>query len=245
LLSSYDCRKTPTDGLAKTKQDVVPSKIKGRDDQGPDRAEEKGKFVPPHQHVITSAWCQNCDEDHEQDVASCPLRSPVRVVADAALDFLEDEDGSACLDLSRSFAQLTLPSILTLAEAGSGVKVAAGEVVEERTQLGPLKGEAMLERDVPEDFDMKDLWQIFAEDGGRHYVSTVNAEKSNWMRYLRPAEERGERNLAAVVKGEKLFFVTTKSLEEGEELLFWIDDPDLMWTKKRAEKKSKTTFTTD
>lgn len=36
----------------------------------------------------------------------------------------------------------------------------------------------------------------------------------------------------------QLYFVTVRDIAEGEELTYWIDDPDLMWTKKRAEKKS-------
>ena len=118
------------------------------------------------------------------------------------------------------------------------------------TQFGPLRGEAILEKEIPEDFHMKHLWQIFTggvgqegvEEGHcrrRLYVSTVNPEKSNWLRYMRPAQNRKARNVAAVVKGDQLFFVTLKHLMKDEEILYWIDDPDLMWTKKRAEKKSK------
>lgn len=82
------------------------------------------------------------------------------------------------VDLSRSFAQLSLPSPLRLAPApaaaaaaegeaaaasaagGGGLCVVARQAVAARTQFGPLQGEDMLERDVPEDFDMKDLWQV-------------------------------------------------------------------------------------
>jgi hypothetical protein len=89
------------------------------------------------------------------------------------------------LDLSKSFAQLSLPgqlqlqavvaSATTASSAGGGgdcgghhglhVLVRAETGVAARTQFGPLQGEPILERDVPEDFQMKDLWQIFAEDG--------------------------------------------------------------------------------
>lgn len=42
--------------------------------------------------------------------------------------------------------------------------------------------------------------EVFTEDNRRLYLSTVNPEKSNWMRYLRPAAHRKGRNVAAVVK---------------------------------------------
>ena len=120
--------------------------------------------------------------------------------------------------------------------------VVKSSVIKARTQLGPLQGETINERDVPEDFDMRDLWQIFTGDNRRLYVSTVNPEKSNWLRYLRPAPCRKMRNLAAVVRDDKLYFVTIKELPKNEELLYWIDDPHLLWTKKRADKKSKDVF---
>ena len=176
------------------------------------------------------------------------------------------------LDLSKSFAQLSIPSQFYLHNSekaaptastlssstasnddfcGPRVLVRAEAGIAPRTQLGPLQGEAILEKDIPEDFHMKDLWQIFTdavgqgegEEGRRRrrrrlYVSTVNPEKSNWLRYMRPAQNRKARNVAAVVKGDQLFFVTLKHLMKDEEILYWIDDPDLMWTKKRAEKKS-------
>ncbi len=44
------------------------------------------------------------------------------------------------------------------------------------------------------------LVQVFTEDNRRLYLSTVNPEKSNWLRYLRPAQNRRERNVAAVVR---------------------------------------------
>ena len=179
------------------------------------------------------------------------------------------------LDLSKSFAQLSLPSQFYLHYSekedssppsaalapgtassddfrGPRVLVRAEAGIDARTQFGPLQGEAILEKDIPEDFHMKDLWQIFAEDAGeegeaghrrqcrrRLYISTVNPEKSNWLRYMRPAPNRRARNVAAFVEGDQLFFVTLRDLKKDEEVLYWIDDPDLMWTKKRAEKKSR------
>ncbi len=72
------------------------------------------------------------------------------------------------------------------------------------------------------------------------FVSTVNPEKSNWLRYLRPADSRGLKNIGAVVKENSLYFVTLKDLSPGDELQYWVDDPELLWPRKRADKKSKT-----
>ena len=76
-------------------------------------------------------------------------------------------------------------------------------------------------------------------DGTKKYVSTTNPEKSNWVRYIRPAPTRKQRNVAAVYKDDQLYFITSRNISKGEEILYWMDDPDLLWTKKKCEKKSK------
>ena len=91
---------------------------------------------------------------------------------------------------------------------------------------------------------MKDLWQVFTEKSESKsrcvYISCANPEKSNWFRYVRPAPSRRQRNVAALVRDDgQLYLVTLKDLERGEEILYWIDDPYFMWTKTRADKKSK------
>ena len=221
--------------------------------------------------TLSPKWCRNCDCRHESGPETCPLRRPEVNYTDSVIDFsnkgeggkseelskppkeegAEEEKASSSssnvvspdgLDLSKSFAQLSLPSPLRLAERepGQGLSVVARSRLAARTQFGPLQGERILERDVPEDFDMRDLWQVFTEDNRRLYLSTVNPEKSNWLRYLRPAPQRRARNVAAVVRQtDRLYFVTVREVAEGEELVYWMDDPDLMWTKKRAEKKSE------
>jgi hypothetical protein len=50
---------------------------------------------------------------------------------------------------------------------------------------------------------------------------------------------RRQRNVATLVKEDELYLVTLRDLEPGEEVLYWMDDPHLMWTKTRADKKSK------
>ena len=48
--------------------------------------------------------------------------------------------------------------------------------------------------------------------------------------------------MTTVFKDEELFLITLKDLQPGEEVLYWLDDPHLMWTKSRSEKKSKFLF---
>ena len=64
--------------------------------------------------------------------------------------------------MSKSFAQLSLPRQLRLEEKDPmhGLGVMVKSEVKANTQFGPLQGEAIEEKDVTEDFKMKDLWQV-------------------------------------------------------------------------------------
>jgi len=56
---------------------------------------------------------------------------------------------------------------------------------------------------------------------------------------LRPAPTREERNLAAVVRGDLLYLLSIVELKDGDELLYWVDDPSPVWAKKKVDKLSK------
>jgi len=45
--------------------------------------------------------------------------------------------------------------------------------------------------------------------------------------------------VASLVKNDQLHLVTLRDLEPGEEIVYWIDDPILIWNKSKADKKSK------
>ncbi|CAG0896921.1 unnamed protein product, partial [Cyprideis torosa] len=113
-----------------------------------------------------------------------------------------------------------------------GSSVFANVSIKRHTQFGPLLGERISEAEISEDTDLKDVWEVPSSQG-KYFVRTHSENTSNWIRYLRPAPSRAERSLVAVTKNDHLFFVTIKDLEDGEELLYWIDYPDVDITKKR------------
>lgn len=79
--------------------------------------------------------------------------------------------------------------------------------------------------------------QVFT-DKDRQYLSTFDPDGSNWLRYVRPAPVREQRNLAPIVRHGELYFVTVTEITEGEELLYWLDDTATSWSKKKMEKTS-------
>jgi hypothetical protein len=170
------------------------------------------------------------------------MRIYIKIFNEKKIIFRSDDEFGVTLpsrkDLSKSFAQLSLPNVLEFSTktvdkseesstSTSSLVVIARTQIKAYTQFGPLQvnlkksslskilqsskiiiiffchflylslsaifppqGEPILEQDVSEDFDMKDLWQVFTKDSGRIYFSTANPEKSNWFRYVRPAHTR-------------------------------------------------------
>ena len=71
-------------------------------------------------------------------------------------------------------------------------------------------------------------------------LNTSNPEKSNWIRFVRPAPARELRNVVSIVREDnQLYFVAIRDLKPEEEMFYWVEDPDPVWAKKRAEKKSE------
>ena len=90
--------------------------------------------------------------------------------------------------------------------------------------------------DIPNQLEQ---YSMQIKDGTKKYISTTNPEKSNWVRYIRPAPTRKQRNVSSVFKDDSVYFVACRNITKGDEILYWMDDPDLLWTKKKGEKKSK------
>ena len=69
------------------------------------------------------------------------------------------------MDLSKSFAQLSLPHPLILQEQGGkkALGVIAKTSIDALTQFGPLQGEQILLKDIADDFEMKELWQVLTK----------------------------------------------------------------------------------
>lgn len=76
------------------------------------------------------------------------------------------------------------------------------------------------------------------EDKSPVYLNTEDPQKSNWLRFMRPAPEKESRNITLSVQNEKLFFVSAVDIPIGAELLYWADDHITSWSKKKILKSS-------
>jgi hypothetical protein len=144
----------------------------------------------------------------------------------------------------QSFAEESLPaSLLALEErdATHGLSIVAKVILKRLTQFGPLHGERIREMDIADDFNMRDIWEI-CTDNDKFYLSTLSKDHSNWLRYMRPAPTREKRNVAAIVRNGRLYFVTLNIILPGTELLFWLECAASGWSKKKMERTSEFPF---
>ncbi|XP_055680909.1 uncharacterized protein LOC129788688 [Lutzomyia longipalpis] len=103
------------------------------------------------------------------------------------------------------------------------------------TKLGPLIGRIIPATDIGDDNQMQYIVETF--DGTQsEFLSLENKNDSNWMRYIRPAASRDLRNLSLVCVNKMVFFVTTTDILEGCELLYWSDNINSAWGRKKIEK---------
>ncbi|KAL1129269.1 hypothetical protein AAG570_013798 [Ranatra chinensis] len=87
--------------------------------------------------------------------------------------------------------------------------------------------------EIADDSSMKHVWEV-AE--GR-YLMSEDENKSNWLRWLRPAPVKGNCNVMPEGNVYQLYFVTTVPIKAGDELLFWTQTTGA-WASKNMDKTS-------
>lgn len=136
--------------------------------------------------AIKIKLCNSCNTRHLQD--ACPLRNPLCIIQDSItlecfnqkhfdenvdndknvddIDLqisMDSEDNSLAMKREfESFSVQSLPSIFYLEESDSahGLSVFTKCEIKEYTQVGPVIGKIIKEVDIPEDFGMKNLWEV-------------------------------------------------------------------------------------
>lgn len=159
----------------------------------------------------------------------------------------EDEkmiEVSSDLSNEPNFAEVSLPiefeflpsSMYTNCKRSIFTKI----TIQKYTQIGPLVGVITPEVDIPDDCTMAYMFEIHDSILSKSiYFNMDNKEKSNWIRYLQPARARDQRNLTLVKVENKIYFVSCADIKPGTELLYWSDDINSAWGKKKVEKTSK------
>lgn len=143
-----------------------------------------------------------------------------------------------------TFADASLPNefqfLASMVYPSCGKSVFTKILIPKYTQIGPLVGVVTPETDIPDDCTMTHMFEIHDSILSKSiYFNMENKQKSNWVRYLQPARARDQRNLTLVKVEDKIYFVSSMDIDVGCELLYWSDDVNSAWGKKKVEKTSK------
>lgn len=207
--------------------------------------------------AVTIKLCSICNMHHLQDI--CPLQNPRFIIRDTVSHAVWMEQYQALFDekyaescgsdktqldteerenLNKfSYALMSMPLVLFTKDSDMGVCTFAKVEIKDYTQFGPLVGEVVREVDIPEDFNMKDLWEVHS-DKYHSFINTESIKYANWIKFVRPAPTREERNVSVICIDNELFLITIKNINAGEEILYWQDNI-MASNKKKMEKTSK------
>ncbi|XP_011869544.1 PREDICTED: uncharacterized protein LOC105562958 isoform X2 [Vollenhovia emeryi] len=153
---------------------------------------------------------------------------------------VQKEEEQLVIEVDRPlYARDSLPDCLQLKTTNTdhGLGVYAKSPIPIYAKFGPLVGIPVREMDIPDDFTMRHIWEI-DNNGKSTYVSTTDPLKSNWTRYVRPAETKEKRSIAVIAKHGKLYFVTTQNIASGMELTYWVEAQSSTWTRKNKINKT-------
>lgn len=143
-----------------------------------------------------------------------------------------------------TFADVSLPNELeflpSLTYPNCNKSIFTKIIIPKYTQIGPLVGVVTPETDIPDDCNMTYMFEIHDSILSKSiYFNMENKQKSNWIRFLQPARARDQRNLTLIKVEDKIYFVSSMDINVGCELLYWSDDINSAWGKKKVEKTSK------
>ncbi|XP_036148329.1 uncharacterized protein LOC105834762 isoform X2 [Monomorium pharaonis] len=153
---------------------------------------------------------------------------------------VQREEKQLVVEMDRPlYARDSLPDCLELRMTNTdhGLGVYAKDPIPIFAKFGPLVGIPVREMDIPDDFSMRHIWEI-DNNGKSTYISTTDPLKSNWIRYIRPAETKEKRNIAVIAKHGQLYFVTTQNIVSGMELTYWVESQSSTWTRKNKINKT-------
>jgi len=158
---------------------------------------------------------------------------------DDKMDMVMDQ-----IDDMPSFAEVSLPNefefLPSLVYSECNRSIFTKIFIPKYTQIGPLIGVITPEVDIPDDCSMAYVFEIHDSILSKSiYYNLENRQKSNWFRYIQPARARDQRNLTLIKVEDKIYFVTCMDINVGCELLYWSDDINSAWGRKKIEKTSK------
>ncbi|XP_055638482.1 uncharacterized protein LOC129776700 isoform X2 [Toxorhynchites rutilus septentrionalis] len=177
----------------------------------------------------------------EFELRLAPLATTISTAPPAASSnpqlSLDVNESSSCAlqPPNESLAPPPAPTATVTNTINHGLSIYTKIFIPKYTQLGPVIGQVVKETEIQDDCNMRYIFETF--DGTKStYINMENKNQANWLRYLRPARHRDQKNCVLKVRNSQIVFVTCSDLDVGSELLYWSDDTNSAWGKKKMEK---------
>ncbi|KAL1513230.1 hypothetical protein ABEB36_002666 [Hypothenemus hampei] len=178
--------------------------------------------------------CRYCDMKHNHE--QCPINNPIERILDSVDINSWSDSYKDQRDLGNfTYARLSLPTCLQFSNNSQINGVITKILIKAYTRFGPLIGQKIKEVDVLDDCNMVHIWELQLECGNI-YLNTEDCQSSNWMRFVKPAPTRDERNLTVAISDNNLFLVSIKEIQPGDELLYWQDTFSSNNNRKKVDK---------
>ena len=103
--------------------------------------------------------------------------------------------------------------------AGAGLGTFARTFISPNTWLGEYEGEVFSDED--DHLTTEYAWTVYRNDSLTHYVDAARVETSNWVRWVNCPRTRREENVQGVYCYGKVFYITTKWIHPGQELMVY------------------------
>ncbi|VVC37142.1 Hypothetical protein CINCED_3A002479 [Cinara cedri] len=153
-------------------------------------------------------WCEDCNKLYHNE-SSCPVHQ-VSSIIDIAVQ-----------TRARASLPATHLKIMKIKDQNNlNIKfgVFARKTIQKRTQFGPLEGVVVKDEECSEDPINNEFKYLLEVDKQFRRIDVSSEDNTNWMSFVRPAKTKQEQNMIVDQIGDHLFFTTTRSIFQQEEL---------------------------
>ncbi|XP_050442984.1 PR domain zinc finger protein 10-like [Adelges cooleyi] len=165
--------------------------------------------IKPRVSTTSEYWCDECNKVYLNEM-KCPLH-----LVNSIIDPAVQTRARASLPASH----LRITKVKT-EEDVNVFGVFARKAILKRTQFGPLEGVIIKEEECIDD-SMNEEFKYLVEVGENQFrrIDVSSEDNSNWMHFVRPAKTKQEQNMRVDQIGDYLYFTTTRTIYQREELL--------------------------
>ncbi|KAG5269059.1 hypothetical protein AALO_G00197830 [Alosa alosa] len=175
------------------------------DDDGNDSDLDDWEPEPLQPFTPQNLWCEECNKANP---TVCLKHGPLHPIASRPVV---------------SKARASLPLVLYIDRFVGGVF--SKRRIPKRTQFGPVEGRLVRQHQLKDSHIHLKMYVLDSDKGGDKnedvWLDLSDEDHSNWLMFVRPAQNHLEQNLVAYQYGSEIFYTTIKNIQPKQELKVW------------------------